>query len=105
MGKKKIAAKTTQLAPPVSLQNFEAEITATLNDERTRVQREVYHLKQDHHKSGVYDEIMNLGREEGFLKAKEGFTKALKAAGIAQSEIGKIEREKGYKTGLRECEE
>ena len=48
---------------------------------------------------------MNLGHEEGFLKAKEGFTRALKVAGMIQSEIGKIERGKGYEKGLKDGEE
>jgi hypothetical protein len=103
MGKKKTAAKTIQLAPPASLQDFEAEITATLNDDRIEMQREFRYLKQ--HKHLVYEEIMNLGREEGFLKAKEGFTRALKVARMTQSEIGKIEREKGYEKGLKDGEE
>jgi hypothetical protein len=102
MGKKKSAAKMAPSAPESSLQDFEAEIAATLNDECTRVQREIYHLKQDHHKNGVYDEIMKLGREEGFAKAKEGFMRALKAAGTTQFERGLKEGEERGRTAERE---
>ena len=106
MAKKKQAAKTAAPpAPTTSLQSFEAEIAATLNDERTRVQREIYHLKQDHHKNGVYDEIMKLGREEGFLKAKEGFMRTLKVAATTQFEKGKLEGfEEGRAAGKAEAE-
>ena len=105
MAKKKQAAKTAAPpAPTTSLQSFEAEIAATLNDERTRVQREIYHLRQDHHHNGVYDEIMKLGREEGFLKAKEGFIRTLKVAATTQFEKGKLEGfEEGRAAGKAEA--
>ena len=101
MGKKKTAAK---MAPTASLQDFKAEIGATLNDECTQVQQEIYHLKQDHHKNGVYDEIMKLGHEEGFLKVKEGFMRMLKVAATTQFEKGKLEGfEEGRAAGKAEA--
>ena len=97
MAKKKQATKTAPPAPASSLQSFEVELAATLEDQQAELQWDLQYIKQ--HKHSAYEVILKIGREEMLSIAKESIQRTIRNSRMATLEEG---RQDGYQKGLRE---